>query len=125
MSANHAGAYRHVMPLNGIIERRQKLAGRGRPRTAAAKPYKEKRSKRAPYNRKKVDETGKTGPEYVVQKSFWTEHKVSDMMNITGEELDQTIDKFMDAFIARQLKGNKFWNFPDAYKMGIDLRKFR
>ena len=114
------------MPLNAIIERRQKLAGRGRPRTAAANPNKGTRSKRTkPYNRKQIDQAGMTVPEYMVQKSFWKEHKVSEMMTITGEELDSVIDKFMDAFIARQIKGNKKWNFPDTYRMGIDLRKFR
>ena len=96
----------------------------GRPKKASS-VYKEKRSKRAPYKRKQVDTSGKTGPEYIVQKSFWTENKMTDIITLSSEELDLLIDNFLEAFVTRQIKGNKYWNFPDAYRMGIDLRKFR
>jgi hypothetical protein len=40
---------------------------------------------------------------------------------MTQEELDLAIDKYLDAFIERQIKNNKRWNFPES----LDFRKFK
>lgn len=121
MSASHVGVYRHAMPLNAIIERRQKLASRGRPRKFTASAPKEKRSKRGPYNRKPIESRGLYGREPRVIKSFWTENTMDQVLAMTQEELDLVIDKYLDEFANRQIKNDKRWNWP-ILQVHVDAR---
>lgn len=109
------------MPLNAIIERRQRLATRGRPRKFTASGAKEKRSKRGPYNRRPIESRGVYGREPRVIKSFWTENTMDQVLIMTPEELDLAIDKYLEEFAKRQIKNDKRWNWP-TLQLHVDAR---
>lgn len=76
---------------------------------------------RGEYNLKAVEPRGITYKEPLMIKSFWKSHSMDQVQNMTDEELDKAIDKFMDGFIYRQTKGNKDWDFPiKAEYLAID-----
>lgn len=83
----------------------------GRPRT---KPRTDTGKKRTNY-KIKHDSTGKTFKENAALKSFWSSHKMADIIQLSSEELDKVIDKWIDEFQATQLKRDKFWWFPTIY----------
>jgi len=72
--------------------------------------------KRAPYKRKIMDTRGEQPGESRIQKSFWAEYSMDQVITMTSEELDKTIDSYMEAYIQRQIKVNKHWNFPESPK---------
>jgi len=69
--------------------------------------------KRVSYN-SKVDTTGKTVKENGLLKSFWSNHKMEDMIKLTQEQLDAEILLWMDEFEMAQKKRNKFWTWREA-----------
>lgn len=102
-------------------KRRHLVAGR-KPKEESVKKYKEPRKKRdKPYNYKPLEKRGLKGREGAAVKSFWKEHTMDQIETMTQEELDLAIDKYLDAFIERQIKNNKRWNFPES----LDFRKFK
>jgi hypothetical protein len=68
-------------------------------------------TKRGSYNLK-VDNTGKTHKENLLIKSFWSHHKMEDMIKLTLEELDVKIAEWIENFEQIQRKRNKFWTWP-------------
>ena len=97
------------------------MAGRKKKEFSTA-PYVKPRTKRPkPYNRKKIETRGLQGKEKQSVKSFWREYTMDQVIIMTPEELDLAIDKYLDEFVERQIKNDRWWNFPDA----IDFRKFR
>jgi len=67
---------------------------------------------RKDYNLKAVEPRGVTYKEPLMIKSFWKEHNMDQVQSMTDEEIIQAIDKFMEGFIYRQIKGKKDWDFP-------------
>jgi len=67
--------------------------------------------KRTSYNLK-ADNTGKTHKENLFLKSFWSNHKMEDVIKLTVEELDAKIAIWIENFEAAQKKRNKFWTWP-------------
>jgi hypothetical protein len=84
-------------------------------------PRTDKGTKRTKYNIT-YDKTGKTQREGRFLVSFWKEHTVEGMMGKTEEELDQTIDLFLERFEARQLKRDKNWWYPDIQTTLNEIR---
>lgn len=74
---------------------------------------------RNPYNIKPLEQRGlkKAGSEPNVVKSFWKEHSMDQIEQMTDEEIIQAIDKYLDVFIDRQKKQNPTWDFPINPKM--------
>jgi hypothetical protein len=67
--------------------------------------------KRVSYS-SKSDNTGKTHKENLFIKSFWSFHKVEDVIKMTHAELDEKINAWVEKFEAAQKKRNKFWTWP-------------
>jgi hypothetical protein len=67
--------------------------------------------KRTSYNLK-VDNTGKTHKENLLLKSFWSQHKIEDIINLTVKELDAKIATWIENFEAVQKKRDRFWSWP-------------
>lgn len=60
----------------------------------------------------KHDNTGKTVKENAALKSFWSTHKMKDIILLSGEELDKVIEEWILDFQQRQLKRDPFWWYP-------------
>jgi hypothetical protein len=87
-----------------------------------------KPSKKAPIRKNKVrtlETRGKTYKEPAFIGSFWRDHTMDQIQNMSDEEVMQAIDIFLDKLIARALKNDKMWNFPilDAYLRIASLPK--
>jgi hypothetical protein len=67
--------------------------------------------KRTSYNLK-ADNTGKTHKENLFLKSFWSNHKMEDVIKLTVEELDAKIAIWIEKFEAAQKKRDRFWTWP-------------
>lgn len=67
---------------------------------------------RKPYNFKAVEPRGITYKEPIIIKSFWKEYNMDQVQAMSDEEIIQAIDKYLEGFIYRQSKQNKFWDFP-------------
>ena len=83
----------------------------GRPRI---KPRTDIGRKRTNY-KIKVDNTGKTFKENPALKSFWSAHKMVDIIQLSSEELDKVIQEWLEQFQATQLKRDPFWWYPTIY----------
>jgi hypothetical protein len=86
----------------------------GRPKNPSKPP------KKAPIRKNKVrtlETRGITYKEPAFIGSFWRDHTMDQIQNMSDEEVMQAIDIFLDKLIARALKNDKNWNFPilDAY----------
>ena len=86
----------------------------GRPKKSGSIP------KKAPIRKNKVrtlETRGITYKEPAFIGSFWRDHTMDQIQNMSDEEVMQTIDIFLDKLIGRALKNDKNWNFPilDAY----------
>jgi hypothetical protein len=75
------------------------------------KPRSDAGTKRVKYNLK-ADNTGKTHKENLFLKSFWSHHKMEDVIKLTVEELDAKIAIWIENFEAVQKKRNRFWTWP-------------
>lgn len=67
---------------------------------------------RKEYNLKAVETRGITYKEPIMIKSFWKEYGMNQIEQMTDEELNEAIDKFLEGFIYRQKKQKKDWDFP-------------
>ena len=84
--------------------------------------------KKAPLRKNKVrtlETRGITYKEPAFIGSFWRDHTMDQIQEMSDEELIQTIDIFLDKLIARAIKNDKNWNFPilDAYLRIASLPK--
>jgi hypothetical protein len=68
------------------------------------------------YNTKTVEPRGQQPYEMRVMKTFWADHSMDEIMTLTPEELDAKVEAHLEAYIARQLKINKNWHFPESPK---------
>ncbi len=75
-------------------------------------------------NTRPTDPAGEQRNEPKVVKSFWREYSVSQIQQMTDEEIMEAIDRNLEAFIARQLKQNKRWDFP-IYKDMLDIAFYK
>jgi len=73
-------------------------------------PRSDSGTKRGKY-KNSLDTTGKVGKENYVLKAFWKANKVSDIMDLTPDELDAAIDAWLIGYEARQRErhGNGWW----------------
>jgi hypothetical protein len=60
----------------------------------------------------KQDLSGKTFKENAALKSFWTDYKMADIIQLSSKELDKVIDEWLAQFEARQMKRVKGWWYP-------------
>jgi hypothetical protein len=67
---------------------------------------------RKPYNTRAVEQRGITYKEPVLIKSFWKEYDMDQIITMSDEEVIQAVDKYLDEFIYRQQKREKYWDFP-------------
>ena len=79
---------------------------------ADRKQRKDSGVKRGSYT-KNLDNTGKVGRENAALKSFWVNHKMKDIIQLSTEELDKKIEEWIVIFEAKQIKSNKFWWYPE------------
>ena len=73
-------------------------------------PRSDNGTKRGKY-KNTLDTTGKTTKENYVLKAFWKAHKVSDIIQLTPDELDAAIDAWLIGYETRQRErhGNGWW----------------
>ena len=86
----------------------------GRPKDPRKAP------KKAPLRKNKVrtlETRGITYKEPAFIGSFWRDHTMDQIQDMSDEEVIQTIDIFLDKLIARAIKNDRNWSFPilDAY----------
>lgn len=76
------------------------------------------RKKRGPNTNKTrpVESRGQHYSENKILRSFWREHKMDDIIAMTPEELDTTIDTFYTNYENRQRKQNPNWWYPATFK---------
>ena len=79
-------------------------------------PRTDRGRQRGPYKTKIYESRGKLGQEPRLVGAFWRSHTMDDLITKTDEEMTVIIDTFLDSFIARQIKNNAFWNFPEIKK---------
>jgi hypothetical protein len=87
-----------------------------------------KPSKKAPIRKNKVrtlETRGKTYKEPAIIGSFWRDHTMDQIQNMTEEETNQTIETFLNKMIARAIKNDRLWDFPilDSYSRIASLPK--
>ena len=94
----------------------------GRPRKSGSIPKKVPLRKN---NVKTIEPRGKTSKEPAFIGSFWRNHTMDQIQDMTDEEVMETIDIFLDAMIARAIRNDRLWNFPvlDAYLRIASLPK--
>lgn len=63
----------------------------------------------------KEDRSGKTVKENPALKSFWSDNKMIDIIQLSSEELDKFIDEWLIAYETRQLKRNLSWWYPTIF----------
>lgn len=89
------------------------MTKRGRPRKLKLDiPSASKGKKRGQYNLKEVDQRGKTYKEPNVLKNFWKENSMDKIIAMTDQEIYNEIDRYLEAFIFRQTRQSKTWDFP-------------
>jgi hypothetical protein len=84
------------------------------------RPNKSGNVKRVPIRKNKVRTLETRGISYkepVLIGSFWRDHTMDQIQGMTDEEVNQTIETFLDNMIARAIKNDRLWSFPiiDAY----------
>lgn len=86
----------------------------GRPKGKLTKPRSDVGAKRTSYVLKQ-DISGKTFKENAALKSFWTDYKMADIVQLSSEELDKVIDEWLTQFQARQIKRDPNWWYPTIH----------
>lgn len=79
--------------------------------------------KRKPY-KSNMETRGIIGEEFKAVKSFWKKHKMDDIIQLEGEELDKLLNSWIEEYEARQIKqqGRSWW-YPEDPLNG--LKKIR
>ena len=66
-----------------------------------------------PHKYKNTYETrGSAGKENQVIRAFWKKHKMDDIIQLEGKELDKAIDSWFEGYEARQIKRDRNWWYP-------------
>lgn len=86
----------------------------GRPKISNTKPRSDTGTKRGSYHTK-VDNTGKTFKENHALKSFWSNHKMEDIIQLSSKDLDIVIATWIIEFQETQIKRDPFWWFPTIH----------
>lgn len=94
----------------------------GRPKDSRKAPKKEPVRKN---NVRPLELRGKTYKEPVILGSFWRDHTMDQILNMSDEEVMEAINIHLDGMIARAIKNDKKWDFPilDAYLRIASLPK--
>lgn len=71
-----------------------------------------KKHTRKPYTVRDKETRGITYKEPAFIGSFWSDYNMDQVQAMTDQELMQAIDKFLDGFIARSIKRDRYWDFP-------------
>lgn len=66
------------------------------------------------------DITGKAGKENSPLRSFWSNHKMEDIIQLSSEELDKVISEWITKYQAVQIKRKPTWWYPEV---GVDKKK--
>jgi len=78
------------------------------------RPYKKRvdiGSKRAPYKRNQ-DLTGRHHKENGAIRSFWSNHKMVDIIQLSAKELDIKIEEWLVKYQEEAIKRDKSWWYP-------------
>lgn len=81
----------------------------GRPKNPNSPPKKEPTKR---YKVKNLETRGLSYKEPAMINSFWRNHTMEQIQNMSDEELMQEIDQFLDEMIARAIKNDRLWDFP-------------
>ena len=88
-------------------------------------PRSDSGTKRGTY-KNTLDKTGKTSKENYVLRAFWKAHKVSDIIQLTPDELDAAIDAWLLSYETRQRKDDLGWWYPTVPESTLnDVRNKR
>jgi hypothetical protein len=66
---------------------------------------------------------GKVDKENAPLKSFWSFHKMDQVMQLTHKELDNLINSWIEIYQENQMKRNKGWWYPTVG--GLTLHEVR
>jgi hypothetical protein len=72
-----------------------------------------KGKERVPYKKRIIEERGKTGVEMRIQKKFWQEYTMDQIMSMEFKDLNKLIDDFMQRYEDRRKKENYLWWYPE------------
>ena len=64
------------------------------------------------FKQRAVEQRGISYKEPLIIKGFWKDYTMDQIQSMSDDELIQAIDKYLEGFIYRQIKGNKQWDFP-------------
>ena len=81
----------------------------GRPKKPGSVPKKVPLRKN---NVRTLETRGITYKEPAFIGSFWRDHTMDEIESMTDEEVNQTIETFLDKMIARAIKNDRLWDFP-------------
>lgn len=76
----------------------------------------DKGKKRGSYNIKEQDTRGKQRGEPRVVSNFYKEYIIDQIQTMSEEELSLNIDKYLEAYIAKQIERKPSWDFPERMK---------
>ena len=84
------------------------------------RPNKSGKVKKPPIRKNKVrtlETRGITYKEPVLIGSFWRDHTMDQIQAMTDEQVNETIETFLEKMIARAIKNDRLWSFPitDSY----------
>ena len=63
----------------------------------------------------KHDPTGKTFKENHALKSFWSNYKMVDIIQLSSKELDILISDWLQNFQQTQIERDRWWWYPEAH----------
>ena len=92
------------------------------------RPNKSGKVKKPPTRKNKVrtlETRGITYKEPVLIGSFWRDHTMDQIQTMTDEQVNETIETFLEKMIARAIKNDRLWSFPitDSYLRIASLPK--
>ena len=76
----------------------------------------DKGKKRGSYKTKEQDTRGKQRGEPRVVATFYKEYTLDQIQAMSEEELSLNIDKFLEAYVEKQMSRNPHWDFPERMK---------
>lgn len=86
----------------------------GRPKGRVSKTRSDTGTKRGNY-KTKHDSTGKTFKENAALKSFWSNHKVEDIIQLSTRDLDKLIYQWLEDFQQTQINRDRWWWYPEIH----------
>jgi hypothetical protein len=92
-----------------LLRERQLMVGR--PKIVTGKPRSDTGTKRKTYNLKK-ETRGKVGKENNLARAFWGANSMDQMMQLSGQELEDHLEAWFQEFQARAIKRDPSWWYP-------------